>query len=121
MTRPDDPDGDTLLAVLAALANPHRMRIVAALHAGTNYVSQLARELGLSRPLLHMHVQRLEAAGLVTSETSVADDGKARRYYAVTDFAVALDAASVARAAATLTAVPDGSADPGTTGSRKER
>jgi DNA-binding transcriptional ArsR family regulator len=37
--------GDVLLRVLAALANPHRLRIVAALTGGRNYVSQLARDL----------------------------------------------------------------------------
>jgi DNA-binding transcriptional ArsR family regulator len=52
--------------MLGALANPHRLRIVAALASGRNYVSQLAREMGMSRPLLHMHLQRLEAAGLVS-------------------------------------------------------
>jgi DNA-binding transcriptional ArsR family regulator len=57
-------DGDRLLAMLAALANPHRLRIVAALATGgRNYVSQLARDIGLSRPLLHLHLQKLAEAG----------------------------------------------------------
>ncbi|HEX4534735.1 MAG TPA: helix-turn-helix domain-containing protein, partial [Rhizomicrobium sp.] len=56
--------GDQLLAILAALANPHRLRIVAALKTdGRNYVSQLAREVGISRPLLHLHLQKLQEAG----------------------------------------------------------
>jgi DNA-binding transcriptional ArsR family regulator len=96
-------DGDQLLLVLNALANPHRLRIIAALADGTNYVSQLARDLRLSRPLLHMHLQRLEAAGLVEGHMEVSDDGKALRYYAVTDFAVRLDAAAIAVATQTLT------------------
>ena len=51
---------DQLLAVLAALASPQRLRIVAALKSnGRNYVSQLAREVGISRPLLHLHLQKL--------------------------------------------------------------
>ena len=55
--------------MLAALANPHRLRIIAALAAGgRNYVSRLAREIGISRPLLHLHLQKLEDAGLVTSQ-----------------------------------------------------
>ena len=34
--------GDHLLAVLAALANPHRLRVIAALsNGGRNYISQL--------------------------------------------------------------------------------
>ena len=53
--------------MLAALSNPHRLRIVAALQSGgRNYVSQLAREMGISRPLLHLHLQKLQDAGLVT-------------------------------------------------------
>ena len=55
--------GDEMLRMLAALANPHRLRVIAALAGGRNYVSQLARQLEMSRPLLHMHLQRLEAAG----------------------------------------------------------
>ena len=50
--------GDQLLAMLAALANPQRLRITAALTAnGRNYVSQLAREVGIRRPLLHLYLQ----------------------------------------------------------------
>nr|WP_249361988.1 winged helix-turn-helix domain-containing protein [Gordonia araii] len=85
------------------MANPHRLRIVAALHAGPTYVSQLARDLGISRPLVHMHLQRLAEAGLVRGETTVADDGKAHRYFTVTDFAWSIDPATVAGAVSTLT------------------
>lgn len=96
-------NGNQLLLVLNALANPHRLRIVAALAEGTNYVSQLARDLQISRPLLHMHLQRLEAAGIVEGHMEVSDDGKALRYYVVTDFAFSIDAAAIAEAARTLT------------------
>ena len=96
--------GDQLLAALAALANPHRLRIVAALtRGGRNYVSQLARELGISRPLLHLHLQKLAEAGLVTSRLELSSDGKALNYFAVAKFDFALTPASVAAAAKTLT------------------
>jgi len=99
--------GDRLLAVLGALANPHRLRIVAALTAnGRNYVSQLAREVGISRPLLHLHLQKLEEAGLVTSRLELSQDGKALNYFEVTPFAFHLTPAAVADAAKTLTAKP---------------
>ena len=66
--------GDQLLAVLSALASAQRLRIVAALKAdGRNYVSQLAREVGISRPLLHLHLQKLEEAGLVSGRPDPAD------------------------------------------------
>jgi DNA-binding transcriptional ArsR family regulator len=96
--------GDQLLAVLAALANPHRLRIVATLASGgRNYVSQLAREIGISRPLLHLHLQKLEAAGLVTSQLELSDDGKALNYFDVTGFGLEITPATIAEAAQSLT------------------
>ena len=97
--------GDHLLTILAALANPQRLRIIAALHSdGRNYVSQLAREIGISRPLLHLHLQRLEEAGLVTSQLELSQDGKALNYFEVAAFALQLSPASVAAGVKTLTA-----------------
>ena len=96
--------GDQLLAMLAALANPHRLRIVAALtRDGRNYVSQLARELGISRPLLHLHLQKLHEAGLVTSRLELSSDGKALNYFEVAKFDFELTPAAVAAAAKSLT------------------
>jgi predicted transcriptional regulator len=90
------------LNVLAALSNPHRLRIVAALVGGRNYVSQLARELGMSRPLLHLHLQRLEGAGLVSGALELSEDGKAMKYFEVTPFAINLTPASISAAVMTL-------------------
>ncbi|WP_301128121.1 ArsR/SmtB family transcription factor [Streptomyces cacaoi] len=103
MSAIETPTGDELLKALAALGNPHRMRIVAALHEGRNYVSRLAREIGMSRPLLHMHLQRLEAAGLVVGSLELSDNGKAMKFYEVAPFALTLTPQVVARAAETLT------------------
>jgi ArsR family transcriptional regulator len=80
----DEPTGDALVEVLAALAHPIRLRIVATLAGGRDYVSHLARVIGISRPLLHMHLQHLEAAGLVTGTHEISDDGKAMRYVELT-------------------------------------
>ena len=103
MKHPRTP-GDRLLAMLAALANPHRLRIVAALASdGRNYVSQLARVLGISRPLLHLHLQRLEEAGLVIGKLELSEDGKALNYYEVSKFALELTPAEIAKAAQSLT------------------
>ena len=93
---------------MAALANPHRIRVVAALAGGgRNYVSRLAREIGISRPMLHLHLQKLEDAGLVTSKLELSGDGKALNYFEVTDFAFQITPATVADAAKTLTAKPE--------------
>ena len=97
------PTGDVLVEMLAALANPIRLRIVAKLADGRDYVSHLAREIGVSRPLLHMHLQRLEAAGLIAGSLELSEDGKALKYYEVTDFELHLTASVLAEAAETLT------------------
>ena len=98
-------NGDQLLAVLAALASPQRLRIIAALKVeGRNYVSQLAREVGISRPLLHLHLQKLEEAGLVTSKLELSADGKALNYFEVADFDFALNPAAIVKSVKSLTA-----------------
>lgn len=97
--------GDLLLARLGALASPHRLRIIAALVAGgRQYVSQLARDVGISRPLLHLHLQKLQEAGLVTSKLELSNDGKALNFFEVTDFVIDLTPETVATATQTLTA-----------------
>jgi predicted transcriptional regulator len=96
-----------MLAMLGALANPHRLRIVAALSVnGRNYVSRLAREVGISRPLLHLHLQKLEEAGLVTSKLELSPDGKALNFIEVAQFAIELTPSTVVEAAASLTQSP---------------
>jgi DNA-binding transcriptional ArsR family regulator len=102
-----NPDGDELVRALAALSNPHRVRILAALSAGRIHVSRLAREVRLSRPLTHMHLQRLEAAGLVTGHLELSEEGKAMKFFEVTPFDLRLTPAAVAAAAATLTREDD--------------
>ena len=97
------PTGDDLVAMLAALANPIRLRIIARLAGGRDYVSHLAREIGVSRPLLHMHLQRLEAAGLLVGHLELSEDGKAMKFYQVAQFHLHLTPTSLAEAAPTLT------------------
>ena len=97
-----DLTGDELLQVLATLANPHRLRVVAALTRERNYVSQLARELDISRALLQVHLRKLEAAGLVSATSEVSQDGKAMKFYEVTPFTVLLTPEAIATAAPTL-------------------
>ena len=98
----EDRTGDQLLKMLSALANPHRLRVLAALRERRAYVSELARELGMSRPLLHMHLQALEKAGLVVWHHEVSAEGKALRYYEVTNFDEQLTPKRISEAVATL-------------------
>lgn len=104
------PTGDKLLKVLTALSNPHRMRIVAALTERRNYVSALAREIGMGRPLLHMHLKLLEAAGLVVGSLEVADDGKTVKYFEVAPFLYEVTPEVIREAARTLTDTREGPA-----------
>jgi len=93
----------SLLEALGALSNPHRLRIIASLHTGgRKYVSQLARELGISRPLLHLHLAKLEQAGLVASEFEISADGKALKFLEATDFAITLTPETIAADANSL-------------------
>jgi DNA-binding transcriptional ArsR family regulator len=94
--------GGELVRLLSALSNPHRLRILATLAGGSVHVSQLAREVGLSRPLVHMHLRRLETAGLVKGRLELSDDGKALRFFEVTPFAIHLTPDLVVEAARTL-------------------
>ena len=93
-------DQDRLLAIADALGNPHRLRIVAALAGGREYVSELARRLGLSRPLLYMHLEKLEAAGLVNGALELSEDGKAMKYYELSEFDLRLTPKTIADAVA---------------------
>ena len=102
-----DLTGDELLQVLATLANPHRLRVVAALTRERNYVSQLARELDISRALLQVHLRKLEAAGLVSATIEVSADGKAMKFYEVTPFALQLTPQTIMVAVRTLHASSD--------------
>ena len=94
--------------MLAEADNPHRLRIVAALASGgRNYISQLARDLGISRPLLHLHLQKLENAGLVTSQLELSHDGKALNFFEASAFQLLLTPASIAAAVSSLTPTPE--------------
>ena len=109
MTRQQEPQplgGDALVEVLSALANPVRLRILGTLAGGRDYVSNLARVVGISRPLLHMHLQRLEAAGLVVGSLELSADGKAMKYFELARIDVHLTADTLAAAAATLSTDP---------------
>lgn len=100
------PTGDDLLQALATLASPHRLRVVAALVRERNYVSRLARELGISRALLQVHLRKLETAGLVSAHLELSEDGKAMKFYEVNQFVFTLTPEAIAVAAQTLT-IPD--------------
>ena len=81
--------------MLTAAANPHRLRVIAALADGRVHVSELARRLGMSRPLLYMHLDKLEKAGMVTGHLELSADGKAMKYFELAPFDLRLTAEAV--------------------------
>jgi ArsR family transcriptional regulator len=93
--------GDDLVKVLNALSDAHRLTSVASLVPGWNYVSQLARDLQISRPLPHLHLQRLEAAGLIRGTLELSPDGKAMKFFEVEPFSIELNATASQRTIAT--------------------
>ncbi len=94
LTRETEPltREEELLATLTAVANPLRLRVIAELAEGRVHVSELARRLGISRPLLYMHLDRLEKAGIVTGHLELSADGKAMKYFDLAPFELRLTA-----------------------------
>jgi len=78
--------GAELVGLLTAIAHPLRLGVIAELAGGRVHVSELARRLGMSRPLLYMHLDRLEKAGLVLGQLELSDDGKAMKYFELVPF-----------------------------------
>jgi DNA-binding transcriptional ArsR family regulator len=91
---------EELVAALTAIGHPLRLRIIAELAGGRVHVSELARRLGMSRPLLYMHLDRLEKAALITGSLELSQDGKAMKYFELAPFEVRVTAATVVRALA---------------------
>jgi predicted transcriptional regulator len=78
--------------MLTAVANPLRLRVIGELTGGRVHVSELARRLGISRPLLYMHLDRLEKADIVTGHLELSEDGKAMKYFELKPFELRLTA-----------------------------
>jgi DNA-binding transcriptional ArsR family regulator len=64
---------------LAALADPHRRRVVDLLSRRPRPAGELARELGLSPPAMSRHLRTLRESGLV-EESHPAFDARVRIY-----------------------------------------
>ncbi len=76
--------------MLDALSHTQRLRILAVLARERVHVSELARRLDMSRPLVIMHLKRLENAKLVVGTVELSEDSKAMKFYVPTDFDIHL-------------------------------
>ena len=95
--------GDDFLLVLEALSNSYRLLILDKLGERRYYVSELARELSISRPLLYLHLQKLEQAGLIDTRLELSDDGKAMKYVEVKDFNINISITGIRSMISSLT------------------
>jgi len=91
-------DEKRLIEKMLALASPHRFRILSTLAAEPLHVSELARRLAMSRALLYMHLQRLEAEGFITGRLELTKDGKALKFFDVVPFELKLDVPTIVAA-----------------------
>ena len=82
---------DEIINLCEALSNKHRLRIIAALSEKRKYTSELTRELEISRPLLSLHLQKLERVGILKGKTVLGKGNRARRYYELCDFELCLN------------------------------
>lgn len=85
------PQGyESYVKLFDALSHPMRIKIVGILAAEKQYVSELARSLNISRPLLYMHLKKLEAAGLVIGHHEISPTGKAIKFFVSNAFNIHL-------------------------------
>jgi DNA-binding transcriptional ArsR family regulator len=84
--------------MLTAVAHPLRLRIIAELAGGRVHVSELARRLGMSRPLLYMHLDKLEKAEIVVGHLELSGDGKAMKYFELAPFELRITADTIIEA-----------------------
>lgn len=96
----DQITGAVLSSRLAAIASHQRMRIIALLAEERLHVSELARRVGMSRPLLYMHLTKLEEAGFVAGNLELSDEGKAHKYFEIVPFELVIDTATIVAAVA---------------------
>jgi len=72
---------ETYTKIFDALSHPMRIKIAGILAVERKYVSELAKIMQMSRPLLYMHLKKLEEAALVDSHYEISDSGKTMKYY----------------------------------------
>ena len=81
---------DDYTRLFDALSHPMRIKVMGVLSEKRRYVSELAKLMGMSRPLLYMHLKKLEEAAIVTSSYEISELGKSMKFYEVRAFDIAL-------------------------------
>lgn len=81
---------ENYVKLFEALSHHMRIKILGILAEERQYVSELARIVNISRPLLYMHLKKLEAAGLIAGHHEISESGKATKYYELKRFDIHL-------------------------------
>jgi DNA-binding transcriptional ArsR family regulator len=71
--------GEDVDRVLAALADPHRRRVIEILRSGPRPAGEIAREVGLAPPAMSRHLRTLRRSGVV-EESHPEFDARVRVY-----------------------------------------
>ena len=91
-------EDEHLIEQLSALGHEYRLKILTALINGEKYLSEIANEVGISRALAKVHLNKLQKAGLVETRTLLLEDeARALRYYKMLDFHVELSPSELKR------------------------
>jgi len=67
-----------------------RIKVIGVLSEKRRYVSELAKLMNMSRPLLYMHLKKLEEAAIITGSYEISDTGKSMKYYEIRSFNIHL-------------------------------
>lgn len=88
-----------MVKILKALANTIRLRMIASLHEEPKNIYALAKELGLSYPLAHIHLKGLRKLGLVKEvrEVQQAEGLPSIKFYAPSNFELILTPENIRR------------------------
>ena len=91
-------DIEDLAKKLSALGHPTRIRILMELTKGENYLSEVAKNVGISRALAKVHLKKLRENGLVESRIlTLEEEARALRFYKILDFSFNISTESLAR------------------------
>lgn len=75
------------MRLMKVMSNPVRVRIIASLEREPKHIYALAKELGISYPLVHLYLESLESAGLVAGKLAAGQlDERERKTYHVIPF-----------------------------------
>ena len=86
-----DMEYEELASKLSALGHPTRLAMVKVLADGEQYLSEVAKRVGVSRALAKVHLKKLREAGIVeTRVVTLKDEAKALRYYKLRPFNIHL-------------------------------